>query len=86
MTFLTSSNCDGSSAVIIAAKSCSIPLTTLIVSPFNLIQGASVYAQIIATNAYGDSSTSPVGNGAAIVLVPDAPVGLANNNAVTTQS
>ena len=37
-------------------------------------------------NVYGESAASASGNGATIVLVPDAPINLADNSVVTTQS
>jgi hypothetical protein len=44
--------------------------------PFNHPWGASIYAQIISTNVYGDSELSPLGNGAIITTYPDAPLTL----------
>jgi hypothetical protein len=38
---------------------------------------------VIATNDYGDSITSESGNGAVIVLVPDAPSDVRNDPTVT---
>lgn len=46
--------------------------------------GSSIYAQVSATNSYGTSTYSNAGNGAIIVTVPDAPVSVQNNPAVTT--
>jgi len=47
------------------------------------VLGNAVYTKVIAVNAYGDSPASPVGEGALIVLVPDAPVDLLNDPTVT---
>ena len=55
---------------------CTIPVTVLRSSPFNLDWGTSVYAQVIATNSYGDSVASTKGNGAIITTTPDAPTNL----------
>jgi len=57
---------------------CSIPITTLLASPFNLLVGDSVYASVIAINDIGPSPQSAVGNGAIIAIstVPDAPKNL----------
>jgi len=56
----------------------------LTASPFNLLQGQGVYVKVISYNTYGDSvQPSPIGNGAIIVLVPDAPFNLANVPVVT---
>jgi len=48
--------------------------------------GYSIYAYVISTNAYGSSEASDAGNGGVIVLVPDAPISLADNIAVTSRS
>ncbi len=63
-----------------------MPLATLTVSPFSLPQGSSVYARIVAINYYGDSSVSAPGNGALILLVPDAPTSVQNVPSVTNKS
>lgn len=76
-------SCDGSSSVIINGLTCSVPISTLKVSPFSLAWGASVYATITAVNSYGDSEVSTPGNGAEILTTPDVPIGLANVPAVT---
>lgn len=36
-------------------------------------------------NFYGDSDFSPAGNGAIIVLIPDAPISFTNNPAITNE-
>lgn len=55
-------------------------------TPFNLLQGNSVYAKLVATNQFGTSLESSVGNGALICLVPSAPQNLVNVAAVTSYS
>jgi hypothetical protein len=79
-------SCNGGDNTIISATLCTIPLSTLRASPFNLVQGNSVFAKVIATNLYGDSLLSSAGNGALVQVVPNAPSSLANNAAVTTRS
>lgn len=59
-------------------------MSTFQAEPFNLGQGNNVYAQLIATNQFGDSLQSDVGNAAAIALVPNAPQNLQNDPAVTS--
>jgi hypothetical protein len=56
--------------------SCSVPALTLVDS-FGLSWGSEVFANVIATNIYGDSDQSADGNGAVIVTSPDAPTDLA---------
>lgn len=56
-------NCDRSSST---STTCTIPVQILRESPFSLPWGSSVYAIVIATNAYGDSAQSNPGNGAVI--------------------
>lgn len=41
--------------------------------------------RVIATNYYGDSPYSPSGQGAVMIIVPDAPINLANNLGVTNR-
>jgi len=76
-------SCNGSDSSIAFNTICTIPLATLRASPFNLVLGETINVQIIAYNAYGQSAISVVGGTALMVLVPDAPVSLANNPAVT---
>jgi hypothetical protein len=61
-------------------------LTTLYASPFNLILNDSIYSKIIATNYYGNSPYSTEGNGGITVFVPNAPINLANDPAVTSDT
>jgi hypothetical protein len=42
-----------------------------------------VYVRVSASNLFGTSTYSPIGDGASIWLQPDAPTNLANNEAVT---
>jgi hypothetical protein len=76
-------SCDGSQPAIVTGASCTIPITTFRSSPFNLNWGASVYAKLVASNLVGSSAYSPVGNGAIILTVPDAPLNLVNVPAIT---
>lgn len=68
------------------ARSCNVPISTLIVAPFNLLWGVDVYATVTAVNVYGSSLVSPAGNGAKILREPDAPVNLANDPSITSGS
>lgn len=76
-------NCDGTSPAIISTDQCSIPLSTLIQAPYSLALGHTINAKLIAYNDYGTSLESSAGGGAVIVLVPDAPVSLANVPSLT---
>ena len=58
---------------------------TLTAAPFNLVRDQSVFAKVVAVNHFGDGDPSPAGNGATVVLVPDPPVGLASNAALTSE-
>ncbi len=71
---------------IVANTQCTIPLSTLTGAPFSLTLGQNINAKLVAVNAYGDSSESSPGGGAVILLVPDAPISLANAPAITTDS
>jgi hypothetical protein len=50
-----------------------VPVQTLKEAPFSLVWGASVYAYVVAHNAYGNSAVSARGNGAVIVTMPEPP-------------
>lgn len=75
--------CNGGLAQTVSTRTCQLPLSVLESSPFNLIEGDHVYVKIIASNVYGDSWYSTVGNGASIWVVPDAPLFLTNNVEIT---
>ena len=79
-------SCNGSSAGIISATSCTIPISTIQASPFNLPWGASIYAKNTATNVVGTSDLANAGNGATILTNPDPPQTLVNISATTSAS
>jgi hypothetical protein len=60
-----------------------VPLSVLLAAPWSLIYNDGIFVQIIATNFYGNSTNSLTGGGATMVLVPQAPVGLTQNMALT---
>jgi hypothetical protein len=68
------------------AVTCTIPVTIFRTSPYDLAWGSSIYAKVIATNLYGDSTESTEGNGAIITTTPDAPINLVENTAQRTKS
>jgi hypothetical protein len=65
---------------------CIVPLATLLASPYNLVYNDSIYAQLLASNLFGDSTVSNSGNGALVVVVPDAPITLTKNTALSSES
>lgn len=79
-------NCNGADPAIVAATTCSIPITVLRSDPFNIEWGSSIHAKVLATNIVGSTSFSADGNGAIILTVPDAPVNLANVVTITSGS
>jgi titin len=64
-------SCDMSASTLLT---CSVPATSLIAAPYNLLWGSSVWARVVAINLYGDSLTSSEANGAVIITRPDAPI------------
>jgi hypothetical protein len=68
-------NCNGSSAEILSAAECEVPISTL-TSTFGLPWGSSINAYVVAYNTYGFSQPSPTGNGAVILTSPDMPINL----------
>jgi hypothetical protein len=69
-------HCDGASYAIINSTNCVIPLYVLTAAPFNLVLGNSIQVQIVAVNQFGNSSSSVVGSGVNVVVVPDAPINI----------
>ena len=68
------------------ATTCTIIVTALRSSPYNLQWGASVFAKVFATNIYGDSLISDEGNGAIITTTPDPPLNLKEDTTQRTKS
>lgn len=67
-------NCNGTETTIRTTRTCYVPINILRGSTYNHPWGASIYAKVVATNIYGLSDESAVGNGATILTVPDAPL------------
>lgn len=76
--------CNGQNAALVTSLTCTIPLITLQGSPYSLLLGDSIYAVVTASNVYGESSISSEGNGATVVTVPNAQIGLATKIATNT--
>jgi hypothetical protein len=76
-------HCDGSEYVIFTMTACTIPLSALTASTFDLTMGMYIYVKVIAYNSYGDSEESILNQGAQIVLVPDTPTDLRNDILIT---
>lgn len=74
--------CDGSNAAIVSARQCTIPVATLLASPFNHVYGNSIYATVTATNSFGDSGVSPVGNGGVLITKPDQVINVAEDQSL----
>jgi hypothetical protein len=60
-------DCDGADPTILAALECSIPLTTLRATPFDLTYGTLIQARVSAQNANGWGSLSQVNLGGASI-------------------
>ena len=69
---------------MLLSTSCSVPTNVLIAAPFNILWGSSIYATVTATNLFGNSLVSTVGNGALILTIPDAPLNLSNVPSITS--
>jgi hypothetical protein len=77
--------CDGvNTLTIVNTRQCTIPISVLTAAPYLIPWGSSIYATVQAFNVIGSSTVSAAGNGATILIVPDAPTNLANVPAVTS--
>lgn len=68
----------------VSTTTCTVPISILQASPYNLPWGTSVYATVIATNLIGSSAASVPGNGAVMATYPDPPRSLANSSLTAT--
>jgi len=74
-----SANCN------VSTTSCTVPISVLQASPYNLVWGSKVFATVSATNAVGSSVDSSASSGITTILTnPDPPSSLANNPAATS--
>jgi hypothetical protein len=84
-TFTTElTDCDGTDSDIVLNRLCSIPISTLRLSPFSLAWGSTIYARVIAINVYGQSTVSSTGSGTIILTNPDSPTDLEEDRTITT--
>jgi len=58
--------CNGADSNILAARKCTVPLSEFTSAPYNLILGQPINVKVTASNNYGTSALSTVGNGAVI--------------------
>jgi hypothetical protein len=58
----------------VTGTTCTVSVTVLEGANYNMVDGTSVYARIIARNILGDSISSDIENGAVIPRPPDSPV------------
>jgi len=80
------STCNGNSTTVVQGVQCTISSAILVAAPFSIPWNTKIYATVSASNFYGTSATSAVGEGATIVTVPNAPKNLMNNATVTTST
>lgn len=62
-----------------STQQCTIEQSYLLLSPYSLVLGDSIFINVVATNVKGDSLISEDGNGATIIQPPDSPVNLAED-------
>jgi hypothetical protein len=67
----------------LSSHQCTVPISTLKSSPFNLPWGSSVFVKVNAINIVGTSNYSTAGNGAIILTQPDSPLNLAYNKSIS---
>ena len=78
--------CDGYNSAIKSALRCSVPIATLVLSPYKLPWGAEVYARYSAINVVGASLPSAAGNGAKLLAQPNPPIDVTNIPEITSKS
>jgi hypothetical protein len=60
-------HCDGSTSSILTSGECTVPKSVFTAAPYNLGQGDSLSAKVIAVNIVGASAASVVGNGGTVL-------------------
>ena len=87
---IESNNCDAENdSTIISATQCTVLITDLRTTPFNLADSADVIARVTAINGLGDSITSIESTAVAMPIAdvePGAPTALTRNDAFTTKT
>jgi hypothetical protein len=78
-------NCDGTDYDIMTNLECFVPISKLLVAPYSLAWGSSIYAKVTAANLIEYSEYSDAGNGAIILTSPDAPYTLVNVPSITAK-
>jgi hypothetical protein len=68
------------------ARTCTIPMSIFYQATYSMVLGDRIYIRVIAINSYGESLASTAGDGSAIIFLPDAPINLANNAAITSSN
>jgi len=71
-TFIeTKTLCDGSKAYVVSARTCIVPIASLLVAPYNLVELELIRIQVIAHNPRGWGVASPVNTaGVTAMTVP----------------
>lgn len=82
---LEQTDCQGQTVNVINNRVCYIGLSTLKQSPYNLVSNETVYVKVTASNVYGESIATFT-SGAVIYSYPDAPINLANDASVTSDT
>lgn len=79
-------DCVGNDPTVLSTKTCYINTGTLIIAPYNVDGGDSIYAKVSSMNVYGESDLSEAGNGAYYERPPDKPISLAEDISVRSAS
>jgi hypothetical protein len=71
---VSTTDCNGALLSIRTETKCSVPISTLRGTQYELTWGSIVYAKVLAYNDYDSSQVSTVGGSAKILTVPNAPI------------
>lgn len=67
-TWSTAASCNGADPLVVAALTCTVPMSTLTAAPFNYVFGNVVYVKIAAVNAYGAGSWSAISSSSGVTV------------------
>ena len=84
--YTDTSEWNGASSIVVSAAYCEVKMNTLTISPYSLVKGDLIIAQISATNVIGTGATSENSSGVTVLTVPSAPTSGPTRGSLTNKS
>ena len=85
-SFILHPECDGTDPAVIAARTCLVSMSSLVVADFNLVQADEIQATISALNQIGFSEPSEPAGMALVQVAPQGPLTKLSRGSQTSES